>query len=83
MRYSPGHLEDALIATCLLRNPDLLNSRQTRLLREVIVPGFMKIVSERKSGPAMALSTLLRGGCATDWAFPGGPRAARWTETGS
>lgn len=48
--WSQVSLEDALIATCLLPNPDLLNSRQTRLLREVIVPGFMKMVADANLG---------------------------------
>ena len=34
-------LESMLISTCLRRNPDLYNVRDTKLLREMIVPGLV------------------------------------------
>jgi len=55
-----GFLEDALIGACLLRNPDLLNKRQTKHLRRVVVPGFMNDAQRgRKSRGAAELAALL------------------------
>jgi hypothetical protein len=55
-KYSPGQrlisatgsehrdiqfLEGMLLSTCLRRNPDLYNKRDTKLLREMVVPGLI------------------------------------------
>ena len=34
-------LESMLISTCIRRNPDLYNKRDTKLLREMMVPGLL------------------------------------------
>lgn len=43
-------LERLLISNCLKRNPDVLNSRDTKLLREMEVPGLMN--SPKGKAPA-------------------------------
>lgn len=43
------HLEPMLIAKCLGRNPGLLNMKDTKLLREMVVPGLINGGHRRRS----------------------------------
>jgi len=49
-------LEKLLIGTAIVRNPDLLNIRDTKLLREMNVPGFLN--SEQGQGRAQSVQVL-------------------------
>jgi hypothetical protein len=52
-------LENALIAACLQRNPDLLNKKQTKFLKEMSVPGFMNDSAGARSKSAREMASLL------------------------
>lgn len=43
-------LEDMLIGNCIIRNPDLYNIKDTKLLKEMIVPGLLN--SKGRLNPA-------------------------------
>ncbi len=47
------HVETMLIANCLRKNPDLLNIRDTKLLREMIVRG---VLNDVKGKPAASIA---------------------------
>lgn len=52
-------LENLLIGTCLLRNHKLLNAKQTKHLRGIVVPGYMNEQPGARSKPAKGLAKLL------------------------
>lgn len=58
----PGisHLETRLIETCLKRNRDLHNDRNTRGLKDTVVPGYMNDKGKR-SRSAASLNALITG----------------------
>jgi len=49
------HLEPMLIAKCLGRNPNLLNMKDTMLLREMVVPG---LINGGKGQPTASVATF-------------------------
>jgi hypothetical protein len=51
--------ENLLIGICLLRNRDLLNVKQTKHLRGIVVPGYMNERPGARSAPARRLAKLL------------------------
>lgn len=52
-------LETLLIANCLNRNPELMNSRDTKLLREMIVPGLMNTPQGKVSNSVRDFNALI------------------------
>jgi hypothetical protein len=52
-------LENLLIGTCLLRNRHLLNAKQTKHLRGIVVPGYMNEHPGARPKPARELAILL------------------------
>ena len=54
-----GRLEEMLIGSSLLRNPDLANKRTTKHFREMRVPGYMNDAAGARSRPAKNLAKLL------------------------
>lgn len=52
-------LENYLIATCLRKNPDLCNSKQTRFVRGVYVPGLLNPKRGKPSDSAKSLAKLV------------------------
>lgn len=53
------HLETMLIATCLNRNPELLNLRDTKLFREMVVPGLLNGGKGNPSASVVAFKELI------------------------
>jgi hypothetical protein len=51
-------LEEWLIATCLVKNPDLINNRKTKILKNIHVTGILN--AKRGSGKNGASSALKR-----------------------
>ncbi len=54
-----GALENLLIGSCLLRNHKLLNVKQTKHPRGILVPGYMNEKPGARSAPAKGLAKLL------------------------
>jgi hypothetical protein len=52
-------LENLLIGTCLLRNKDLRNVKQTKHPRAIVVPGYMNERPGARSKPARHFAKLL------------------------
>jgi len=52
-------LENLLIGSCLLRNRSLLNTKQTKHLRRISVPGYMNEQPGARSKPAKGFAKLL------------------------
>lgn len=52
-------LENLLIGSCLLRNSKLLNVKQTKHPRGIVVPGYMNEQPGARSKPAKSLARLL------------------------
>ena len=52
-------LENLLIGTCLLRNRHLLNAKQTKHLRSIVVPGYMNEQPGARPKAASELAKLL------------------------
>ncbi|RYY84788.1 MAG: hypothetical protein EOO15_18560 [Chitinophagaceae bacterium] len=53
------NVETMLIANCLRKNPDLLNMRDTKLLREMIVRGMLNDVKGKPTASIMSFKTLI------------------------
>jgi hypothetical protein len=53
-------LENLLIGVCLLRNRELLNVKQTKYPKGIVVPGYMNANRGARSAPAKDLAKLLR-----------------------
>jgi hypothetical protein len=52
-------LENLLIGTCILRNSKLLNAKQVKHPKGIVVPGYMNELPGARSLPAKALAKLL------------------------
>lgn len=52
-------LENLLIGICLLRNSKLLNVKQTKHLKGIVVPGYMNEKPGARPAPARGLAKLL------------------------
>jgi hypothetical protein len=53
-------LENLLIGICLLRTSRLLNVKQTKHLKRIVVPGYMNEKPGARSTSAKSLAKLLR-----------------------
>lgn len=53
------HLETMLIGNCLGRNGKLLNVKDTKLLREMVVPGLLNSPKGKPSAPIQAFKALI------------------------
>jgi hypothetical protein len=52
-------LEQMLIGTCLRRNPDLMNARDTKLYKEMVVPGYLNSPKGRNPKNVVDFKKLL------------------------
>lgn len=53
------HLEKMLIGNCLTRNRDISNIRDTKLLREMVVPGLLNTPQGKPASEILAFKALL------------------------
>ena len=54
-------LESLLISNCLARNPDLYNKRDTKLLREMVVPGLLNTPQGKAAASVSSFKDLVGG----------------------
>jgi hypothetical protein len=54
-------LEALLIANCMARNGDLYNKRDTKLLREMVVPGLLNTAAGKSPSSVVAFRNLVGG----------------------